>query len=106
MSLATDYTNSQDSALKQKILMATKAAAVSIVGEAATSFPTLDSKRHDLGETVLTSMNDANSPLLAQFALAACSGGVITTASSDTDISNRVSAIWNDLAGVSIRDQS
>jgi hypothetical protein len=92
----TDWTNANDEALQKRVRVAMVRTATLIVGEAWTN-ATLGMKRHALGEKVLA---DGGLAELERFMFACVAGGAITPASTDTDIDNRLSAIWNGLAGV------
>lgn len=107
MSYLSDYTTSQDTSFRQKVFMAAKQAALAIAGETASGHPQLDSKRVDLSNKVTNDMLSTSSGgMIDRFCFSAVTGGVLTTSSTDTDIYNRITAIWNDLAGVTTADES
>jgi hypothetical protein len=101
MPYATDFTNANDDSLQQKVRVAAVAAALNISGEAVTSRNTVDEKRHRLAELVLS---DGCLEQLERFMFAVVAAGAVTPASTDAQIDSRLSAIWNDLAGVNGRD--
>ena len=97
MALVDQYTLTQDVTFKQRLRVAMCVAAIAIVGEA----PTLTNQdkqrlRERLGVDVLQDIET----WVVRFAFA-CSGlGTLSTLSTDGDISNAVSSVWNDVAGV------
>jgi hypothetical protein len=101
MAFTDDFTLANDGTFQQKLRMAICKTAVSVAGEASTVLATKDEKRHQLAVAVLV---DGGIGKLEAFAFASVAGGALTGASTDTDIETRLSAIWNDLAGVSGRD--
>lgn len=98
MAYDTDFNNANDEGLQKKVRAAMCATALQVIGEAQGASDILTTKRHALGVAVLA---DGGLSQLERFMFAACSGaGAITPASNDVAIDTRLSAIWNDLAGV------
>lgn len=77
--------------------------ATAIVGEALTGNGLTEKhkKRHALGVAVLA---DGGLSQLERFMFTAVAGGALTTGSTDAAIDSRLSAIWDDLAGVLVSD--
>lgn len=101
MAYDTDFTNANDGGLQQKVRCGMVKIAMDIVGEAVGANGARHEKRHNLGVLVL---RDGGLEQLERFMFACCSGGGLTASSTDTDINNRLSAIWDDLAGVKIQE--
>jgi len=101
MPYSTDFTNANDEPLQQRVRVAMCATAALIVGEAWTGNGDKNAKRHALGVAVLV---DGGLAQLERFMFAACAGAALTPASTDANIDSRLSAIWDDLAGVRVID--
>lgn len=101
MAYNTDYTNANDESLQQRVRVAMVNTAIAIVGESVGSNGAAHAKRHALGLAVLA---DGGLEQLERFMFACVAGAALTPASSDANIDSRLSAIWNDLAGVMITE--
>ena len=86
--------------------------AIDIQGEAPTASPNTDNKRAALATNVLGVQFAGDPPVaksgadiwLDTFTLAVTSNATITSASTDGDIEFQITAVWNDIAGVTGRD--
>lgn len=101
MAYDTDFANANDETLQKRVRVAMVNTATAIVGEAFASGQTIGMKRHALGLSVLADGGIAD---LERFMFACVAGGAITPASTDANIDTRLSAIWNDLAGITVLD--
>ena len=97
---------------RSRVQQAMVKVATDIQGEAPTASPATDNKRAALADNVLGTQVVGEPPVgmsgselwLDTFALAVTSNATITSASSDNDIEFQITAVWNDIAGVTGRD--
>jgi hypothetical protein len=94
MSLIDQYTTSQDTTFRQKVQMAMVKTAVDVQGEST------GTANHTNRSTYAAQVLNSPEAYIGRFALAAAEGGAVTTTSSDSNIINQVSAIWDAMAGV------
>lgn len=99
---AADWTAAHDGGVRVKVTMAAHSAAIDILGEGASGKDLKDQKRQELAYRVLSTWND---DILERFAVAAVADGSITGASSDAQVKTRLSALWDDLAGVPTKER-
>ena len=105
MSYSADFTLSTNAAFIGLIQMSMINNALQVASEGATAFQNLDSKRHNLAVSVLNNP----SAFLNLFVLAAIEASGISTltaSSTDVQIDAAITAVWNDIAGVTVRDKS
>ena len=102
MSFASAKGLAGESAFRIKVEMAILKAATQIAGEAVTAKPTVDLKRHELTENVILNKET----WLERFSHTMASLETLTDSSTDGDVSNAVSSVWNVMAGVSGLDQA
>lgn len=95
MAYSDDYNLAVNETWRQRVVIALKSAAIDVAGEAGTA-GTIKTKRHDLAVRVL---NDSDA-LYSLFRFAVVADGAVTLASTDAQIKTRISAVWNDHAGV------
>lgn len=99
----TDYALSQDATFQSRLAVAMRDAALDIAGEAPSGKDTMDRLRQQLAFSVL---NDDDDVWLKRFAIAACEGGALGSTGAppgDADIKTRLSAIWDDMAGIEMK---
>lgn len=94
MSLTDQYSTSQDTSFRQRVQMAMIKTAVDVQGESS------GTANHTNRSTYATSVLNNPEAFVGRFALAVSEGGTVTGSSTDTDIINQVSAIWDAMAGV------
>lgn len=97
MALSDDYTLANDATFRQKLRIAICSIALDVAGESPTSQNVVDEKRSALATAVL---KDGAEAAVEAFSYPAVASGALTGQSTDQEIKNRLSAIWNDLAGV------
>jgi len=105
MSYSADYITSTTTTFINTLQMSLVNNALQIASERPTAFPTVDAKRNALAVGVL---NDVSN-YLNRFVLAAIEASgesTLTASSTDAQIDAAISAVWNDIAGVTVRDQS
>jgi hypothetical protein len=102
MGFQESYDLLSDSGFQIKVREAMVKSALAILGEtpASPANTTLDDKRHALAEAVLVDID----MYAVRFREACASLGTLTTSSTDADVEFTVSAVWNDMAGVSGAD--
>lgn len=103
MPFSDQYALANDTAFRQRLRLAACKVALAVAGETPTAKSAKDEKRHALATEVLT---DGGQSKLDAFAYGAAGYGTLSVSSTDGDIEFVVSAIWNDLAGVSGREAS
>jgi len=96
MAFAAQYTDSQLVEFRGKVHVAMAKTAVAIVGEAASANSNTDNKRHKLGVQVLRDP----AAWIEQFSIATVSDDATNNSSTDAAVESRISAIWNDIAGI------
>jgi len=92
MSLADEFTASTDQELIQRVQMAAVSAAQAIASEAEST------PNHNNRVALANKVANAPGSYGAPFTTLLCAEG-ITSASTDADINNMVSATWNTMAG-------
>jgi hypothetical protein len=105
MSYSADFTLSTNAAFIGLIQMSMVNNALQIASERPTAFPIVDSKRNTLAVGVLNN----SSLYLTRFVLAAIESNgetTLTASSTDVQIDSAITSVWNDIAGVTTRDQS
>lgn len=100
MSLTEDKGLAGDSSFMQRIEMAMLLTATQVCGEPVTAKAIVDSKRHDLSVNVTADKDTWK----VRFAHITAALGTLLISSTDQQIKDAVSAVWNDIAGVSGAD--
>ena len=99
-----------DANVRARIIAAFKNAATMIIGEDTSSMSSGKAgKRHDLGFRVLNNHVDVDALVAAvctQAAVGDLDGPYDDTNPTDTDITNAITAVWDDLAGVTNAEAS
>lgn len=101
MALTDLFTLANDVTFRQKLRIAVCKTALNVAGETPSNSFARDEKRNQLAVAILS---DGAAAKLEAFAYAAASFGSLTAVSTDSDIEFVVSSIFNDLAGVSGRE--
>jgi hypothetical protein len=101
MTLETDHALSQDATFRKKIEVAISRQAKAIQGE---SQGTLRKRQWDKRQSLATRVLDSPNDWIGVFSLHVASDAAITSSSTDTDIENKVSDVWEDIAGVTGQD--
>ena len=101
MTLLSAYEDAQDPTFRKKVSAALDKIAQFVASEATGQYPAAYTKRQTLAYRVKYQNADATQ----SFALSLTAAGGLTTASSDPDIENAVSAQWDAFAGVTNLDK-
>jgi hypothetical protein len=101
----TSATNAGDNALRRRVRVAMVIAGLAVQGEASASpaTPITMAKRAVLASKILAS-GGGDDDLLMSFVWAVVSPGLVTPASTDSDIQFTVNSIFSDMAGVTGTD--
>jgi hypothetical protein len=97
MAFVDSYALAQDAVFLTKITVCIRKTALAVAGETPSGKDQSDAKRHALAVSVLQD----EGVWAERFAYAVVAGGIITGASSDSDIEFTVNSVWSDMAGVS-----
>jgi hypothetical protein len=96
MAFLDAYTLSSDPGFRGRIQIAIATIATYVVGEQSSGNPVKDKKRRDLGFGILNSP----SSYIERFAIAVVTNPSITADSTDANIMDTVSSVFDDMAGV------
>jgi len=107
MAYSDDYATATDAPFRNRVLMSISKTAASVAGETPTAKNRVEQKRHSLTVDVFSALYAGDSALLIdRFIYTAVPVSSLTTSSTDTNIDNSISSIWNDVAGVSGADNA